>query len=119
VGLLSGVSEEVISRILCGYLDRYSGPQCRNLGQAIADDLDLYGLWTENAAGEGVRRPREVRRWARMFPGVRRMMTPQNVKRWLREHGREDITLTVENSDGGEAWLAWQVERFRTGLWDE
>ena len=52
-----------------------------------------------------------------MFPKVQRMMTSQNVKRWLREQGLHDIAVTVERTDGGEEWLAWQVERFRAGLW--
>lgn len=117
MGLLSGVSESVVSGILCGYLEKYSGPQCTNLRTAITKNIDLYRLWTENAAREGVRGPREVRQWTRMFPKAQRMMTPQNVKRWLREQGHEDIAMAVEGTDGGEAWLAWQVERFRTGLW--
>jgi hypothetical protein len=119
MGILSSVSEGVVSSILCSYLQKYSGPQCRNLRSAIENNVDLYRLWTENAAREGVRGPREVRQWTRMFPHVQRMMTPQNVKRWLREQGLDQIATEVERTEGGEAWLAWQVERFRVGLWGQ
>ncbi|MGE5379308.1 MAG: hypothetical protein ACM3L5_00370 [Candidatus Saccharibacteria bacterium] len=107
----------MVSSILCGYLKRYSGPGCTNLRTAINQNVDIYKLWVENAKAEGVRGPREVRHWTRMFPHVERMMTPQNVKRWLREQGMENIARTVETTEGGEKWLEWQVGRFRTGLW--
>lgn len=119
MGLFNSISESVVSGILCDYLEKYSGPQCSNLRAAIANNVDLYELWRENAAREGVRGPREVRQWTRMFPKVQRMMTSQNVKRWLREQGLHDIAVTVERTDGGEEWLAWQVERFRSGLWSK
>ncbi len=117
MGLFSGISEGVVSSILCGYLKKYAGPGGSDLKLAINKNVDLYQLWVENARAEGVRGPREVRTWTRMFPKVQYMMTPQNVKRWLREQGLEHIARTVETTEGGEKWLAWQVERFRTGLW--
>ena len=117
MGFFNSISESFVSGILCDYLERYSGPQCINLRTAIANNVYLYELWRENAAREGVRGPKEARQWARMFPKVQRMMTSQNVKRWLREQGLHDIAVTVERTDGGEEWLAWQVERFRAGLW--
>jgi hypothetical protein len=117
MGLLSGIGEDVVSGILCGYLRKYSGPKCTNLRAAIVQNVDLYNLWIENSMKEGVRGPREVRHWTKRFPKYQRMMTPQNVKRWLREQGLDNIARTVENTEGGEQWLEWQLERFRTGLW--
>ncbi|MBI0582628.1 MAG: hypothetical protein ISF22_00215 [Methanomassiliicoccus sp.] len=119
MGIFSGISESVVSGIMCSYLQKYSGPKCGNLRKAIVRNVDLYRLWTENAASEGVRGPREVRQWTKMFPKTQRLMTPQNVKRWLREQGLDEIAATVEGTEGGDAWLAWQVERFRTGLWGQ
>jgi hypothetical protein len=117
MSLLSGIGENMVSGILCGYLKKYSGPQCSNLRAAIVHNVDLYNLWMENAIKEGVHGPRDVRHWTKHFPKYRSMMTPQNVKRWLREQGLEDIAATLERTEGGEVWLAWQLDRFRTGLW--
>ena len=117
MGIFSSLSEGMVSSILCSYLRRYSGPGCANLRTAISQNIDIYQLWVENARAEGVRGPGEVRQWARMFPHVQRMMTTQNVKRWLREQGLGNIARTVETTEGGEAWLEWQIGRFRTGLW--
>jgi hypothetical protein len=117
MGLFSGLSESVVSGILCNYFRRYAGPQCRDLKLAIQQNVDLYQLWVDNAESEGVRGPREVRSWARMFPKVESMVTPANLKRWLREQGMGDIARTVESTAGGEEWLAWQITRFKVGLW--
>ena len=78
MSLLSGIGENMVSGILCGYLRKYSGPQCVNLRAAIVHNVDLYNLWMENAMKEGVRGPREVRHWTKHFPKYQRMMTPQN-----------------------------------------
>jgi hypothetical protein len=117
MGLFSSLSEGMVSSILCGYLRKYSGPNCTNLRTAIDQNVDLYKLWAENARAEGVRGPREVRQWTRMFPRVQYMMTAPNVKRWLREQGMENIARTVETTKGGDECLEWQVGRFRTELW--
>lgn len=117
MGILSGISEGVVSSVLCGYLKKYAGPGCADLRVAICQNVDLYQLWVENARAEGVRGPKDVRSWTRMFPKVQYMMTTKNVKRWLREQGLDNIARTVESTEGGEQWLEWQVERFRTGLW--
>jgi hypothetical protein len=106
-----------MSGILCGYLRKYSGPDCRNLRTAISKNIDLYDLWNKNALNEGVHGPVEVRHWTKRFPQAKRLMTPQNVKRWLKEQGLEDIAKTLERTEGGEVWLTWQVDRFRSGLW--
>jgi len=119
MGIMSGFTEAVVSNILCNYFKRYAGPQCSNLHEAIVNNVDIYQLWIENARREGVWDLREAKRWTRMFPEVRRMVTPQTVKRWLREQGLHDIVRTVEGTGGGDDWLAWQVNRFRTGLWGQ
>jgi len=113
------MSETVVSGIVCGYLDKYSGPRCSNLRQAIEGNVDLFQLWVDNAAREGVMDLRQARYWTRKFPKVQRMVTPGNVKRWLRQRHREDIVRTIEGTEGGEAWLEWQIGRFRTGLWGQ
>ncbi len=107
----------MISSFLCDYLKKYAGPGCANLRIAIEKNVDLYQLWVENAHAEGVRGPSEVRTWTHLFPHAQDMITPQNVKRWLRDQGLENIALTVECTEGGDKWLEWQVERFRSGLW--
>ena len=117
MGILSGISEGVVSSILCGHLKKYAGPGCADLRLAISQNIDLYQLWVENARAEGVRGPREVRSWTRMFPKVQYMMTTKNVKRWLREQGLESIVRTVESTEGGDQWLEKQLARFRAGLW--
>jgi len=117
MGLFSGISEGVVSSILCGYFRKYAGPDCTDLRVAIDRNIDLYQLWVDNARAEGVRGPKEVRTWTRMFPDVQYMVTTQNVKRWLREQGLDDIARTVETTRGGDKWLEWQIQRFRAGLW--
>ena len=118
-GLLSGVSESVVSSIVVGYLDRYSGAGCSNLRLAIQENVDLFQLWVENASREGVMDLNQARFWTRKFPGVKRMVTPNNVKRWLAEKRRRDIVRAIEETAGGEAWLEWQLGRFRSGLWGQ
>lgn len=116
-GVINGASEKVVSGLLCGYLRRYAGPQCANLKTAIANRTDIYQLWVENAGREGIHGLREARFWSHKFPKVQYMVTPNNVKRWLRQEGLVDIVRTVESTPGGEQWLAWQLDRFRAGLW--
>ncbi len=117
--LTQGFTEVVVSNLLCNYFKIYAGPQCANLKTAIANNVDIYQLWVENAHREGVWDLREARRWTHMFPKVQSMVTPQSVKRWLKEQGLNDIVSTVENTSGGNEWLAWQVNRFRAGLWEQ
>ncbi len=105
--------------MLCGYFKRYSGPQCVNLRKAIVNNIDIYQLWLDNARRERVWDLEEARRWTRLFPEVQNMVTPQRVKKWLKEQGLHDIVRTVENTSGGNEWLAWQVSRFRSGLWGQ
>lgn len=116
-GLLSGMSESVVSRIVCGYLDRYSGAGCSNLRKAIQENVDLFQLWVDNASREGVMDLKQARYWTRKFPHVKGMVTSSNVKRWLVEKRRSDIVRTIEETPGGKEWLDWQLERFRSGLW--
>lgn len=118
-GLLSGVSESVVSSIVCGYLDRYSGDGCSNLRSAIQDNVDLYQLWVDNASREGVMDLKQARYWTRKFPNVKRMVTSSNVKRWLAEKKRRDIVRAIEETPGGQEWLEWQLGRFRSGLWGQ
>jgi hypothetical protein len=117
MGIFSGISQGVVSASLCGHFKRHAGPDCADLRSAICQNVDLYQLWVDNARAEGIRGPREVRSWARMFPKVQKLMTPKNVKRWLREQGLSNIARTVETTEGGEQWLEWQLDRFRVGLW--
>jgi hypothetical protein len=119
MGLLSGVSESVVSNIVCGYLDTYAGPRCNNLQRAICSRVDIYQLWVENASQEGIMDLRQARYWTRMFPQVRRMVTSQNVKRWLKAKRKYDIVRIIETTEGGDQWLEWQVGRFRSGLWGD
>ena len=119
MGLIGGISEGIVSNIVCGYFERYAGPRCCNLRQAIVEDIDLFQLWVDNAHREGVHGLSEARQWSRRFPKVQRMVTTRNVKRWLLEQGLDDIVYTVETTAGGEEWLDWQVKRFRTGLWSQ
>ena len=118
-GLLSGVSESVVSGIVVGYLDRYSGSSCCNLRLAIQDNVDLYQLWVDNASREGVMDLKQARYWTRKFPKVENMVTSKNVKRWLLDKRRRDIVKAIEETAGGEAWLEWQLGRFRSGLWGQ
>lgn len=119
VGLLSGVSELIVSNIVCGYLDRYSGKGCSNLRLAIQENVDLYQLWVDNASKEGVMDLNQARYWTRKFPGVKRMVTSSNVKRWLAEKKRRDIVRAIDETPGGQEWLEWQLGRFRSGLWGQ
>jgi len=119
LGLLSGVSERMVSSIVCGYLDKYSGAHCSNLRDAIQENTDLYQLWVDNASQEGVMDIKQARYWTRKFPKVQNMVTSDNVKRWLREKRRDDIVRTIEDTKGGEDWLEWQIGRFRSGLWGQ
>jgi hypothetical protein len=119
MGLFSHLSEGVVSGIVCDYFDKYSGPQCTNLQKAITTNVDIYQLWVDNARKEGIHDLNKARQWTHMFPKVQYMVTPLNVKRWLREQGLTKIIKTVESTDGGEEWLAWQVGRFRKGLWGQ
>lgn len=117
LGLLSGVSESVVSSIVCGYLDTYAGPRCSNLKTAIDSKVDIYQLWVENASKEGIMDLRQARYWTRKFPKVQKMVTPQNVKRWLKAKRKDDIVRIIETTEGGDQWLEWQIGRFRSGLW--
>lgn len=119
VGLLSGVSESVVSSIVCGYLDRYSGNGCSNLRSAIHGNVDLYQLWVDNASKEGVMDLKQARYWTRKFPKVQGMVTSSNVKRWLVEKRRPDIVHAIDETPGGQEWLEWQLGRFRSGLWGQ
>ncbi|WP_019177273.1 hypothetical protein [Methanomassiliicoccus luminyensis] len=119
MGILSGISEGIVSNIVCGHFRKYAGPRCCNLKRAIYDDVDLFQLWVDNAPREGVHGLREARQWTRGFPKVQYMLTPDNVKRWLMEQGMRDIVCTVESTEGGEEWLDWQIRRFRTGLFGQ
>ena len=118
-GLLSGVSESVVSSIVCGYLDRYSGNGGSNLRSAIHERVDLYQLWVENASREGVMGLDQAKYWTRKFPGVRKMVTSPNVKRWLAEKKRHDLVRAIDETPGGQEWLEWQLGRFRSGLWGQ
>ncbi len=79
MGIFSGISEGVVASILCGHFKKYAGPDCADLRLAIGQNIDLYQLWVDNARAEGIRGPREVRSWARMFPKVQNLMTPKNM----------------------------------------
>ncbi|NLI73480.1 MAG: hypothetical protein GX369_01735 [Euryarchaeota archaeon] len=118
MGLFSGVSESIVSNIICGYLDKYSGRECSNLREAIKENVDLYQLWIDNASREGVMGIKQARYWTRKFPKVKGMVTSSNVKRWLVEKRRHDIVLAIEETPGGQEWLEWQLGRFRSGLWN-
>lgn len=117
MGILTSIGESFVSSIVCDYLKKYSGPHCVNLKTAIAQNVDVYQLWIDNAKREGVHTLNDARVWSQRFPKVQYMVTAPNVKRWLAERDLREIVRTVETTEGGEAWLKWQLERFRGGLW--
>ena len=109
MGILSSIGEGVVSSIVCDYLKKYSGPKCSNLKLAISQNVDVYQLWIDNAKKEGIHGINDARVWSRRFPEIGTRSPARTVKRWLMDRDLREIVRTVETTEGGEAWLKWQI----------
>lgn len=125
MGLFDGFKqtayEAVLPSVVVPLFRQYAGQGCKDLKIAILLNVDLYQIWVANAEAEKKRNPRlwtpdEVRNVASRFRDAKGLITVENVRKWLKDQGCQDILLTVDTTPGGRAWLDKQVSRFKMEL---
>ena len=116
VGLLSGVSESIVSNIVCGYLDRYSGKDAPTCGWPSRRTGPVSAV-VDNASKEGVMDLNQARYWTRKFPGSRGWSPPATSSGWPRRSGGHRARHRRDARRPGMAGVA--LGRFRSGLWGQ
>jgi hypothetical protein len=116
--LTNAVAEAIIPGLVTSAICKYAGDGCCNLKTAILLDIDVFQLWVENAEQEGVTGVDEARKWARMAPSSKNLLTTTNVRKWFMEKGMFDVIRTIDGTPGGTEWFEKTLMAFRRGLWD-
>jgi hypothetical protein len=117
-GVTTAIAEPIIARIVVNEITRFAGPEGKGLVIAICLNKDIFQLWVDNGAQEGVAYGLdEARMWAQKAPKAHALLTAVNVKKWLCKNDCQHLVAVIERTSGGDAWLEWTVRRFREGLW--
>lgn len=119
-GVTSAIAEPIIRRIVVNEITRYAGPEGKGLVLAICLNKDIFQLWVDEGEKEGVAYGlQEARRWAQRAPAAHKLLTCDNIKKWLCKNDCQHLVRVIESTTDGDAWLKWTVNRFREGLWDK
>lgn len=120
-GFMGAAYDAVLPSMVVPLFRRYAGPGCKDLKMAILLRTDIYTVWCDNAAEEkrnnpAMMTPEDVRSIAKRFPGAKKHITSDRVRKWLHDQGCQDILVAVDATPGGRTWLERQVEAFKEGL---
>lgn len=115
----NAIGDAIIPSLVTDYLRRYSGPGCCDLKTAIFRNIDIFELWIQYGESEGIIGVEQAIRMAKMAPNGRRLLTPENVRKWLTQERMFDIIKTIDEMPGGQKWFCWTIENFRKGLWED
>jgi hypothetical protein len=114
----NAVAEAVIPGMVTSAICNYAGDGCCNLKTAILLDIDVFQLWVENAEQEGITDLQSARKYARMAPSGKNLLTVSNVRRWFLEKGMTDVIRIIDGTPGGTEWFDKTIQAFRKGLWE-
>lgn len=119
--LMGSAYDAILPSVVVPLFRKYAGPGCRDLRRAIQCDADIYKLWVANAVEEKKKipsmwTPDDLRSLASKFPQAKEHITAERVRKWLHDHGCQDILWTIDSTPGGRTWLERQVEAFKEGL---
>lgn len=117
-GVTSKIAEPIIRRIVVNEITRWAGPRGDGLIGAICMNKDIFQLWVDKGAEEGVEYGLEdARGWAAKAPQAYKLLTSTNIKKWLSMNDCQHLVRVIEQTYGGDEWLDWTINRFRVGLW--
>jgi hypothetical protein len=105
------MAERIIRSRLVPIIRQYCGDDCRELKICVLLNVDLLALFREQQSVEGISYD-TVRSWARRFPSVEKVVTMDNLKRWLAEDCPEAV-VAIGSVAGGWLWLEMLLSRVR------
>jgi hypothetical protein len=111
MGLIEVMAERVIRSKLVPLVRQYSGDGYRQLKLCILLNIDLLAAFKGQGGVGGVSYD-QVRALTRKFPSVQKVVTVENLRRWLEEDCPEAVAV-IDRAPGGWLYMQMLIDRVR------